>query len=588
MRQRLIVILSLVLLAIAAATDGFADPNPNVALVIGNADYPDADAPLREPVNDAKAFGDELKRRGFDVYVGQNLRKSAMQKAFDDFFGKIGSESTAVLFFSGFGIQSDRRSYLIPTDAQVWNESDVRRDGFVLDDILGEMTRRGAKIKIVIIDASRKNPFERRFRSVSAGLAPLTASRGSVVMTSAPADAIAETSPPVFVSNLLAKLKGSDAGIEQIFNDTRKDVSRLTNGAQVPGVTSSLDTDVSLGRLPGSGLAPGSKPGTGTPAVASAPPAPPPAVTAPPPQVAVAPPPPPPPPVAVAPPPPPSPPVAVAPPSPPPAVTTAPSSPPPPPVVAAAPPPAASPPAAPPVAAVTPPTDPEAEARHDYVLAEDAGTANAWKNFAAKYPSGYYHDMAVQQLAKVTPPAAPPAQPSPPPAAAAPPVPASTPPSDTAKADDTDAPTDLPGYYRRGQRRAVAGNFPLAISDFSEVIHRDPKHAGALNDRCWVRALLGELQDALKDCNAALAVAPSYPDALDSRGLVNLKLGQYAKAVQDYNAALTLDSKHASALYGRGIAKRHMGDNAGAKADIEAAKAVQSTIVDEFAGYGVQ
>ena len=89
MRQRLIVILGLVLLALAAATDAFADANSGVALVIGNADYPDADAPLKEPVNDAKALGDELKRRGFVVNVGQNLRKSAMQKALDDFFGKI-------------------------------------------------------------------------------------------------------------------------------------------------------------------------------------------------------------------------------------------------------------------------------------------------------------------------------------------------------------------------------------------------------------------------------------------------------------------------------------------------------------------
>jgi hypothetical protein len=505
-----------------------------------------------------------------------------MQKALVDFYGKVNSGSTAVFFFSGFGIQSDRHSYVMPTDSQVWNEGDVRRDGFVLDDILAEIARRGAKVQAVILDASRRNPFEHRFRSVSAGLAPLSVPRGSAVISSELPDAVAETSPPIFMSNLLAKLKGSDTPIEQIFNNTRMDVSRLTNGAQVPWVSSSLDADVPLGRLPGAAIA-------AAPAAPAAQPTPPPSPAAPPPPPPSAP--------AAAATPPAAPAPAAAPPpaapapEPAPVVTApapqpAPPAPPPPsaPVVASAPAVAPPPPpvtAAPPVA---PAADPQAAARHDYVLAEDAGTKEAWENFIAQHPSGYYFEMAKQQLAKVTP-SPPPARPAPPvaaPSAAAPPAPK------TANAADEDSPTDLPGFYRRGQRRAVAGDFQLAIADFSEVIHRDPKHAGALNDRCWVRALVGELQDALKDCNAALAVAPSYPDALDSRGLVNLKLGQYPKAIQDYNAALALDEKHASALYGRGIAKRHIGDAAGAKADIEAAKSVQSTIVDEFAGYGIQ
>src|SRR3974390_167741 len=104
MRQRLIVFMGALLRAIAAATAGSADQNSGFALVIGNADYPDADAPLKEPVSDARALGEELKRRGFDVTVGENMRKAAMQKALDDFYGKITSNSTAGIFFSGFGI----------------------------------------------------------------------------------------------------------------------------------------------------------------------------------------------------------------------------------------------------------------------------------------------------------------------------------------------------------------------------------------------------------------------------------------------------------------------------------------------------
>ena len=204
--------------------------------------------------------------------------------------------------------------------------------------------------------------------------------------------------------------------------------------------------------------------------------------------------------------------------------------------------------------------DPDAQARHDYVVTENIGTKKAWDDFIAKYPSGHYHDLAQQQIAKLTP-------------------------SDKSNADE---PTDLAGFYRRGQDRAVHGDYKLAADDFTEVIRRDPRHAGALNNRCWVRALIGDLQDALMDCNAALRIAPNYPDASDSRGLVNLKLGLYGKAIADYDAVVELDPKHASALYGRGVAKQRTGDVAGGNRDIKAAKAIKSDVADEFAGYGIK
>jgi uncharacterized caspase-like protein len=142
------------------------------ALVIGNAKYPDAEAPLKEPINDARDIADELKRDGFNVEVGENLTGDGMRRAFDKLYGKIKPGSVALVFFSGFGVQSGRQSYMIPVDAQIWTEPDVRRDGFSLETVLGEINSRGAGVKIALIDASRRNPFERRFRSFSAGLAP--------------------------------------------------------------------------------------------------------------------------------------------------------------------------------------------------------------------------------------------------------------------------------------------------------------------------------------------------------------------------------------------------------------------------------
>ena len=97
-----------------------------VALLIGNAAYPDAEAPLKDPVNNVRALADELRQNGFDVDIGENLTKEAMRAAIDRFYGKIKPGSTALLFFSGYGIQSDRQTYIIPVNAQIWTEADVR------------------------------------------------------------------------------------------------------------------------------------------------------------------------------------------------------------------------------------------------------------------------------------------------------------------------------------------------------------------------------------------------------------------------------------------------------------------------------
>ncbi len=153
--------------------------------MIGNAKYPDAEAPLKEPINDARDVADELKRDGFNVEIGENLTGDAMRRAFDRLYGRIKPGSVALIFFSGFGVQSNRQSYMIPVDAQIWTEADVRRDGFSLETVLGEINNRGAGVKIALIDASRRNPFERRFRSFSAGLAPVIAPNGTLVMYSA-------------------------------------------------------------------------------------------------------------------------------------------------------------------------------------------------------------------------------------------------------------------------------------------------------------------------------------------------------------------------------------------------------------------
>ncbi|HWX82873.1 MAG TPA: caspase family protein [Xanthobacteraceae bacterium] len=526
--QRLTWLLSLFFLA-ATFAPAFAQQN-GVALLIGNAAYPNAEAPLKEPVSDARALGAQLRDQGFDVAVAENLSKQAMRQALDRFYGKLKSSSTALIFFSGFGIQTGRQSYLIPVDAQIWNEGDVRRDGFSLDKILGDMADKGASVRIAIVDASRHNPYERNFRSAPAGLAAITAPKGAAVMMSVPSDTvISEGSATVFVPELIKELKVTDATVEQVLNRTRMDVSRDTKGQQVPSFSSSLAENFSFAS--GSQSAPSPQPKISEAEPVEKPPVP---VSTPAKPAAPAP------------------------------ASTKPVAPAP----ASTKPVAPAKPATPPSPSSSAQPDPEAEARHDYAVTELLATKKAWDDFLAKHPSGYYADLARQQIAKL----------------------AKVVPNSTAQPPQSgdSAPTDLPGYYRRGQHYAVGGEYDKAIQDFTEVIRLNPKHAGALNDRCWVRAIKGDLSNALKDCNLALSIAPNYADALDSRGFINLKLGMLSRAIADYDAALERDPKRATSLYGRGIAKLRNGDTDGGRKDIDAAKAIQASIADEFAGYGIQ
>jgi hypothetical protein len=246
---RLIVVFFIVLCLLAGAGlhPAFAQQSDaRVALLIGNSAYPDAEAPLRDPVNNARNLADELRRNGFEVEIGENLTKDAMRTAIDRFYGKIKSGSTALFFFSGFGVQSDRQTYMIPTNAQVWTEPDVRRDGYSLETLLSEMNSKGARVKIAILDAARRNPFERRFRPVAGGLAPVAVPKGTVVMyAAAPGAVTRDGDRPVFTSELIKEIRGPGR-IEEAFNRTLIGVSRATNGEQVPWFSSSLVEEFSF------------------------------------------------------------------------------------------------------------------------------------------------------------------------------------------------------------------------------------------------------------------------------------------------------------------------------------------------------
>jgi uncharacterized caspase-like protein len=220
-----------------------------VALVIGNGHYPDASAPLVQPINDARGLTAALRAKGFDVDVVEDATKDDMARAIVRLKARVKQDTVAMLFFGGYGVQVGRESFMIPVDAAIWKEADVRRDGVSIEQVLDAMTEKGAKAKLVVVDASRRNPYERRFRSYSHGLAPISAPENALILTSATPGKVADDGKgqySVLVTELLNNLS-SQSGAATAFNKTRISVSRASDGEQVPQVSSSLLEDVRIG-----------------------------------------------------------------------------------------------------------------------------------------------------------------------------------------------------------------------------------------------------------------------------------------------------------------------------------------------------
>jgi hypothetical protein len=202
-----------------------------VALVIGNGHYPDAAEPLAQPINDARALTEALRRDGFDVDVVEDASRDDMARAVERMKAKIRPDSVAMLFFGGYGVQVGRESFMVPVDATIWKETDVRRQGVSIEQVLDVMKEQGARARLVVIDASRRNPYERRFRSFSHGLAPIAAPDNALVL----------------FGELLNNIEAHVGGAETVFNRTRIAISKASDGEQVPSVSSSLLEDIRIG-----------------------------------------------------------------------------------------------------------------------------------------------------------------------------------------------------------------------------------------------------------------------------------------------------------------------------------------------------
>ena len=475
MKIRLALLLTL-FFSVASVAPSFA-AGERYALVIGNAKYPDAEAPLKEPINDARDIAEELKRDGFNVDIGENLTSEQMRRAFERLYGKIKPGSVALIFFSGFGVQSSRQSYMIPVDAQIWTEPDVRRDGFSLETVLGEINSRGAGVKIALIDASRRNPFERRFRSFSAGLAPVIAPNGTLVMYSAALSSVVSdngSDRSLFVKELLKEIRTPDLMAEETLNRTRVGVTRASRQEQVPWISSSLAEDFSF--IPsGSGPRPASPPGP----VATAPATPP--VPAPAPAPA-------PPPVA-----------APAPPSPPPASSKPAEGIPPPPPPAK---PGETP--SPPPAALA--DDPTIKSLNDK-LRDNPDDAAALYRRGQVYASKGAYELAIKDF------------------------------NNSLRLN----PKDVEAFNNRCWARTVIGDLQAALKDCNEALRLRPNFVDALDSRGLVNLKSGQNKNAISDFDAALKINPRLTSSLYGRGLAKKRNGSIPEGDLDINNAKAMD-----------------------------------------------
>lgn len=163
-----------------------------VALVIGISDYQRARR-LRNPANDAQQVARRLERFGFDVEAiwHQPVTKAEFDAALARLHVRASDASAAVVYFAGHGIELGGRNYLLPADARLDDERDVRREAVALDELLeGLQSGRKPRVNLVILDACRENPFRSRLvasgRTVSRGLGRPTGNSDGSPIAGAP------------------------------------------------------------------------------------------------------------------------------------------------------------------------------------------------------------------------------------------------------------------------------------------------------------------------------------------------------------------------------------------------------------------
>ena len=246
---------SLKLLRWAAAAAAFlfvSEPalaEKRVALVLGNSAYRNV-APLANPVNDSAKIASTLKEAGFDVVDSRrDLSAADTRRALRDFADRSRDADIAVVYYAGHGIEVDGGNYLIPVDARLERDTDVYDEALSLDRVLVAIEP-AKKLRLVILDACRDNPFSRTMkrtvasRAIGQGLAKVEPTSPNVLIAysakagSTAADGDGQNSP--FTAALSHHLTKPGLDVRRAFGFVRDEVLKTTGNKQEPFVYGSL------------------------------------------------------------------------------------------------------------------------------------------------------------------------------------------------------------------------------------------------------------------------------------------------------------------------------------------------------------
>ncbi|HEY2246642.1 MAG TPA: caspase family protein [Bradyrhizobium sp.] len=221
------------------------------ALVIGQSAYR-AVVALPNPSNDARKMSELLGTAGFDVTAASDLTQNQMREAVGDFAAKIaanGPDAVALLFYAGHGLQIDGENYLVPVDVDPKRETDIPLQAVRLNDVMNTLGALPTRLRIVMLDACRNNPFPALGTGTGHGLAIVdtkAGSAGSFISYSTSPGAVAEDgsgedSP--YTTAVLNFAREPNLPIEEAFKRVRVAVNEVTDGRQIPWDSSSLTTD---------------------------------------------------------------------------------------------------------------------------------------------------------------------------------------------------------------------------------------------------------------------------------------------------------------------------------------------------------
>jgi len=213
------------------------------ALIIGNSNY--KSSPLDNPINDAKAMAEALRKLNFDVIELIDGDKKAMRDSVREFKSRMKQDRGVGLFYyAGHGVQVKGENYLIPVNHDIQEEYDVQDEALRVSTVLSYMQDAGTRMNIVILDACRDNPFARSMRSGSRGLATIYAEgSGSIIAyATAPGSTASDGTGEngLYTQELLKAINTPGLEIGMVFRHVLAKVQKISKGKQIPWTNSSL------------------------------------------------------------------------------------------------------------------------------------------------------------------------------------------------------------------------------------------------------------------------------------------------------------------------------------------------------------